>query len=259
MNSFHKQKVEAVRTNPNALEVAVEDEFLANLVRLNGELDLIQQGLNSYLEAKRVKFARFYFLADDELLMILSETKEVERVQEHLRKVFENINRLNFDQEKMITAMYSVDGEMVEFSEPVDPVKRNVEDWMSEVEGRMKKSVRERLLQSVADYGLKKRTDWIFRHPGQCVLNGSQIVWTEEVETAIEKRQLPQFCKKLNDQLIDLVKVDRSNFSKRTSVIVEALIVIDVHAKEVVEKLTELDVQDIGAFEWISQLRYYWE
>jgi dynein heavy chain len=36
------------------------------------------------------------------------------------------------------------------------------------------------------------------------------------------------------------------------------LIVIDVHAKDVVEKLVVANITDIGSFEWISQLRYYW-
>ena len=31
-----------------------------------------------------------------------------------------------------------------------------------------------------------------------------------------------------------------------------ALIVIDVHAKDVVEKLVQVDIQDVKAFEWIQ-------
>lgn len=36
-----------------------------------------------------------------------------------------------------------------------------------------------------------------------------------------------------------------------------ALIVIEVHAKDVVSKLVEQNVTGINAFEWISQLRFY--
>ena len=42
----------------------------------------------------------------------------------------------------------------------------------------MKASVKHVLKFSVDEYAIKDRNEWILNHPGQCVLNGSQIHWT---------------------------------------------------------------------------------
>lgn len=125
----------------------------------------------------------------------------------------------------------------------------------------MKQSVRAALHNSVEDYRTKARTAWVINHPGQCVLNGSQIIWTMEVEESISKgvEGVKSYFDMLQNQLNDLVDLVRKKLTKQQQVTLNALIVIDVHAKDVVDRLIKENVKEIGAFEWIMQLRYYWE
>lgn len=161
-----RETINGTKSNPNILKSCTREGLLEKFQEANRNLDLVQRGLREYLEAKRSIFARFYFLSNDELLEILSQTKEVENVRPHLRKVFENMADLEFKADKTIIAMYSGEKEKIQFFETVDPRDKGVEYWMGEIERMMFRSVRAVLLNSVQDYLKKARTDWILVHPG---------------------------------------------------------------------------------------------
>lgn len=60
----------------NVVRICEIPELLEKLTDMNIKLEQIQKELNNYLEKKRERFARFYFLSNDDLLEILSQTKD---------------------------------------------------------------------------------------------------------------------------------------------------------------------------------------
>uniref|UniRef100_H0V0D2 Dynein axonemal heavy chain 1 n=1 Tax=Cavia porcellus TaxID=10141 RepID=H0V0D2_CAVPO len=239
--------------NREVINVCSDQRLLDSLRDCNKLLDQVQKGLSEYLETKRSAFPRFYFLSDDELLEILSQTKDPTAVQPHLRKCFENIARLLFQEDLEITHMYSAEGEEVELSFSIYP-SSNVEDWLREVEHSMKASVRSIIERAIQAYPKMPRTQWVLSWPGQVTIAGCQTYWTMEVSQALETISLMLPF----PQLSDLVALVRGKLSRMQRAVLSALIVIEVHAKDVVNKLIQEDVISVNDFEWISQLRYYW-
>lgn len=265
VDGTYRRYMAIVAKNPKVLETAGGFGLLEGMRTANGLLEKINEGVNNYLEKKRLYFPRFFFLSNDEILEILSETKNPLRVQPHLKKCFEGINKLEFDPDLNILAMISKEEEHVELCEQISTAaaRGSVEKWLVQVEEQMIRAIRTETELSYSEYPTISREEWITIWEGMVVLCVSQIYWAQDIHSCLKTHKLNELIKfsaTLLKQLNSIVTLVRSpKLTNLARISIKALIVIDVHAKDVVQELVDKEVIEETDFNWLAQLRYYWE
>ena len=250
---------------PNVLAACSVEGRLKTLTMLMDDLETCQKSLSEYLDTKRNSFPRFYFISDDELLSILG-TSDPTSVQEHMLKLYDNCAKLKFGRgNNSITGMVSSEGEDFNFSSN-SAVDGAVEKWMTDVEGEMRNTLYNIMKKAIFSYAKSDRSEWIMDSLGMMTLAGGLVWWTWETEdtfnkvAAGDKKAMKSFCARLTSQLADLVaQVRRSDLGKLERLKVNTLIIIDVHARDIIDTFVRDSVLDPREFAWESQLRFYWD
>eukprot|EP00906_Rhabdomonas_costata_P000974 RCo001402 len=251
--------------SPNVDYSCHVDGRLADFTFLAAKLDECQKGLSDYLETKRMAFPRFYFISDDELLSILGSSSP-RAVQEHMLKMFDNSALLLFKGESnLVEGVQSAEGEVLTFLTPVSAENAPVEKWLTVVLGESMKTLRRILKEGTFFYPRSDRLEWIQKYHGMVACCGSSIWWTFQVEDAFrkvkqgKKQAVKELAMKLTRQLNDLVGEMDKPIEKKFRKKVNTMIIIDVHARDIVDRFVRDSVMDPREFEWESQLRFYWD
>ncbi|KAJ3093097.1 Dynein heavy chain 6, axonemal [Quaeritorhiza haematococci] len=292
-----KDIMRKVYRNPNAMKSGTTPGVLETMQQNNVLLEQIQKCLEDYLESKRLLFPRFYFLSNEELLEILSQTRNPQAVQPHLSKCFDAIKSLEFSSAGAATnttasssapatgtaaaassggapptnsdpknidiiAMISPEGERVPFVKPIK-ARGNVEVWLGNVEEAMVAVLRRFVKIALGEYEEAKRSDWVREHTGQVVVTGNQVLWCRDVHECLKAndpgKALVALKQKWVTNLSQLAALVRGDLTKIQRAILGALITIDVHNRDIIQGLITAKTSSPSDFEWTKQLRYYWD
>ncbi|XP_046496348.1 dynein axonemal heavy chain 10 isoform X7 [Equus quagga] len=241
---------------------------LSDFQSISEGLERCQKSLNDYLDSKRNAFPRFFFISDDELLSILGNSDPL-CVQEHMIKMYDNIALLRFSDgdsgEKLVLAMISAEGEVMEFRKTIRAEGR-VEDWMTAVLNEMRRTNRLITKEAIFRYCEdRSRVDWMLLYQGMVVLAASQVWWTWEVEDVFrqvqrgEKQAMKNYGKKMHQQIDELVTRITMPLSRNDRKKYNTVLIIDVHARDIVDSFIRGSILEAREFEWESQLRFYWD
>lgn len=273
INGVWKNITEKMNEDQQVILATHREGLIAVLKELSDRLELILKSLEIFLEAKRQAFPRFYFVSNDDLLEILGSSRAPEFVQPHLKKLFDNIHKIKltkapYSSKQDVHGMLSGDGEYIEFLKPF-PIDGPVEHWLRDVENNMKSCLKVLLRKTREDLrkNLNRRDKWIMEWSGQTGITAAQMQWTVAVTRAlfaagdprITKNPLKKVRKKLNKILNKFSAQIRGNMTKITRLKVSAMVTVEIHSRDVTDNLYKVGCRDLNSFDWLQQLRFYWE
>ncbi|KNC98573.1 uncharacterized protein SPPG_06258 [Spizellomyces punctatus DAOM BR117] len=279
VNAEFMSLMKKVYKSPFVVDILNIPGIQKSMERLADLLSKIQRALGEYLERERSSFPRFYFVGDEDLLELIGNSKDIIRIQKHLKKMFAGIASLLLSEDSsMIEGLVSREGETVMLKHPIS-VKEHprINDWLTLLEKEMRMSLAMWLSDAVIDMAsfhvaskldAAKFLSWMDKYPDQLVVLSMQILWTDSVEKSLEtaKEGKSKGTHPLNDALslvenglnvlADLVLTDLAPIRRRKC---EHLITELVHQRDVIRQLLRSQTTSPDEFEWLQQMRFYFK
>jgi dynein heavy chain len=255
--------MQETQQSPQVLQACCKEGRLDEFKDLTSQFDRIQKSLTDYLDTKKSAFPRFYLISDDELLSILG-TSDCFAVQPHMMKLFDNCQKLEFGRGREVIGMFSDENEHFNFHTK-QVAEGPVEDWMLRIDEQMQDTLQRISKTALFTYASQERVPWLQEYVGMAAILGTQIFWTWAVEDAFrqvaegDKNSMKNELKKQSAQLNDLVDLVRQPIDKLQRKKVNTLIILDVHARDIVDRFVRDSILSREEFAWESQLRFYWD
>lgn len=220
------------------------------LATMLDQLERCQKALSDYLEEKRSKMPRFYFIGDDDLLEILGQAKNPTVIQSHLKKLFQGVHKVEFNEAKtQINAICSVAGEVVQLGSPV-VITDDVEVWLDSLAKEMVSTLSALLVECV-----EGEAD-LSKYPSQVLCLSEQVHFTNRAERALTDGNLRGLRERLNGQLATYTDTDLSS-ERLLQLKVKALVLDLIHHMDVVDQLESSGARTLTDWQWSKQLRFY--
>jgi len=100
------------------------------------------------------------------------------------------------------------------------------------------------------------RKQWVLDWPGMTTIVISQMFWTSEVESSVQSgaNGVRNYSQKCTDQLDELIDLVRGKLTKLQRSSIGAMVVLDVHARDMTVNLADEDISSKLDFSWLAQV-----
>jgi dynein heavy chain len=260
----------------NVVECCANELLRNSLPLMYAELEKCQKSLEGYLEQKRNKFPRFYFVSNPRLLLILSQGSDPTSMNAHYENVFDSIFQVVHDKkDKTIVTTILCAGkgaEVVPFATAIKAVG-NIEEWLGDMMKEQQITMKDICRNCAADSAaastdIKSLRSFVDNYIAQFALLGIQLMWNTSLHTSLEQCKVKKtIMKEMNMKELQILQElsswclkDLGSKPNRTKI--ETLVTIYVHQRDIAVDMLYLyktkKISDANDFEWQKQARNSW-
>ena len=243
------------------------------LAAVSGELAVCERRLAEHLWEKRLALPRLCFVADADIVDILSHAGEPRRVMAHVPKLVPALSTFCLagggDGGGAIaaTAMEGAEGEIVSFVESV-ACDGPVEAWLAACVAAMRRAVHACVAAASAALLEAPRAQWAAEHCGQAVVAAARLQFGWEVAGAFAAADaggggggapFGELAKQCERNVRDDVALLRDAAAAPRRALLARLVALDVQHRDGVQALVRAGAEEESDFAWQAQLRYGWD
>ena len=275
IDSQFKELMKEAVLEANCVKVCSVEGRYESLKGMREKLEMCQKSLHEYLDIKKKIFPRFYFVSSVALLDMLANGTSPPKIMPYLGDCYDALANLNFitledgtKSDKIVDTMIAKDGEEVPLHEHFT-MEGEVEAYLNRLTESMRQSLKVILsdaIEKAVNWDIDTpRHEWLFNYPAQLCITGTQIYWSDETQLALEEYEggqedaVKRYLQVCNTRLSSLIQLVLGELSAADRTKIISLITMDVHSRDVVDRLIAQKAEGPNAFAWQQQLRFEWE
>ncbi|CCE61379.1 hypothetical protein TPHA_0A03000 [Tetrapisispora phaffii CBS 4417] len=208
VTSDYKSILTRIFTSTKILDILKFPNCLESFSHILSSLKLIKSSLNDFIDNQRMRFPRFNFLSNEDILRILGSPSSAVMISSFCQKLFGTIKGLLIEDE-IITGVISIEGEHMIFTSAISMVgKESNLLWLNDIDSALTETLNYQIQLAKAQINngniLSKIID---HHVYQSVLVALQIIVTKKIDESIGLKDFRNLQTYLHTSVSSMIEV----------------------------------------------------
>lgn len=280
ISGIYKKMAREIATKTGKVQTKTN---LPILKMCNEAMVRFNRNINEFLDKRRADMYRLHFLSNDEMIVFLAKSSQLDVIHTYIGKMFENVNKLYLgdrgEKDSMYGGLVSREGENLIFGMNFSLAKgdiggakfvtfaANVTDWFSTIDQEVRDTLSaqvDKAVEDLAEIEFDKRGEFYKRFGSQPVAIANQVFWTFNTGYYIQESQnnpdaLWNWYKDIEKNIDLLTQLVKGGLKGYRHTIICSVVTSEVHNRDVVYDLVERGVSSKTDFDWEKQLRYEYQ